>query len=164
MNEQKNIAVEELIHKMADDLAKTIDLEHVELIGIQTGGMLVANEIGKIIKHPRKIGSLNISFYRDDYTRNGLHPQVTPSNLPFDVENKTIILIDDVLFSGRTIRAALNEIFDYGRPTKVILMILANREEHELPIAPDICGITLKTNQKIKLSIHNNELRLFVND
>ena len=98
-------------------------------------------------------GKVNIAFYRDDFSRIGTHPQVTPSKLPFDIEDKHLLLVDDVLHTGRTIRVALNEIFDYGRPASVRLAVLIDRGEHELPIQADFVGklITLKQGEHVKL-------------
>src|SRR3990172_7152415 len=88
------------------------------MVGIQSGGVWIAERLHKLMGLKIPLGHLNIAFYRDDFSRIGLHPQVTPSSLPFDVEDQHIILVDDVLHTGRTIRAALNEIFDYGRPAR----------------------------------------------
>ena len=95
----------------------------------------------------------NISFYRDDFSRIGLHPQVGASKIPFSVEGEIIILVDDVLYSGRTIRAAMNEIFDYGRPEKIILATLVERSGRELPISANVIGrsMDLPDNQQVKL-------------
>ncbi|MCP4390459.1 MAG: bifunctional pyr operon transcriptional regulator/uracil phosphoribosyltransferase PyrR, partial [Gammaproteobacteria bacterium] len=91
-----------------------------------------------------ELGRLNISFYRDDFTRSGLHPTVKPSSLPIDIDDRIIILVDDVLHSGRTVRAAMNEIFDYGRPKQIILAILIDRGEREIPIQADIVSATME--------------------
>lgn len=124
------------------------------MIGIQTGGVWVAEHLHRLMQLHGPLGRLNIAFYRDDFSRIGLHPQVTPSNLPFVVENREIILVDDVLHTGRTVRAALNEIFDYGRPARVILAVLVERSGRELPISADVVGkrISLKDNEHVKLS------------
>ena len=100
------------------------------------------------------LGTLNISFYRDDFTRIGVHPQVKPSRLPVDVEGRDILLVDDVLHTGRTIRAALNEIFDYGRPARVWLAVLVDRGGRELPIQADVVGarLALAAGQQVKLT------------
>jgi pyrimidine operon attenuation protein/uracil phosphoribosyltransferase len=100
------------------------------------------------------LGSLNITFYRDDFTRIGMHPQVTPSSLDFEIDDQHIILVDDVLHTGRTIRAALNEIFDYGRPASVLLAALVARDGRELPISADVTGVQLPLgpNEHIKLT------------
>ena len=133
------------------------------IVGIETGGYWIASKIHQIIAPDTELGRLNISFYRDDFTKKGLHPTVKPSSLPTNIDGKTIILIDDVLYSGRTIRAAMNEIFDYGRPEKIILAILIDRGEREIPIQADIiaeavrlepgCHIKLDGPDPLKLTI-----------
>ncbi|MBC8519812.1 MAG: bifunctional pyr operon transcriptional regulator/uracil phosphoribosyltransferase PyrR [Gammaproteobacteria bacterium] len=150
------LSVDALISQMADQLHQQLgdQLESAHLIGIHTGGTWVAEQLHKELNNQHQMGELNISFYRDDFTQIGLHPQVTPSNLPFDIDGKLIILVDDVLFTGRTIRAALNEIFDYGRPAKVLLAVLVDRDERELPIQADITGVNIhvQSAQQIKLN------------
>lgn len=146
-----------LIAGMAEQLAALLaehELTDPCMIGIHTGGAWVAEALHQRLNIGDPLGTLDISFYRDDFSRIGMHPQVKPSNLPFDVEDRTIILVDDVLQSGRTIRAALNEIFDYGRPARVILAVLVDRSGRELPIQPDISGfqITLGPHEQIKLN------------
>ncbi len=128
------------------------------MIGIHTGGVWVAEQLHQRLGLEQPLGSLDISFYRDDFSRIGMNPEVKPSNLPFEVEDKTIILVDDVLQSGRTIRAALNEIFDYGRPARVILAVLLERSGHELPIRADIVGtqIDLAADEQVKLTGPDN--------
>jgi len=123
------------------------------IVGIETGGVWVAEQIRKRIAPQADLGRLNISFYRDDFTRNGLHPVVKPSSLPTDIDDRTIILIDDVLQSGRTVRAAMNEIFDYGRPQKILLAILIDRGQREIPVQADFVGasLSLDSNTHIKL-------------
>ncbi|MNC61128.1 Bifunctional protein PyrR [compost metagenome] len=99
------------------------------------------------------LGVLNVSFYRDDFSQHGLHPQVRPSELPFEVEGQHLVLIDDVLMSGRTVRAALNALFDYGRPASVTLVCLLDLDARELPIRADVLGATLSLapDQRVKL-------------
>ncbi|MDD3786727.1 MAG: bifunctional pyr operon transcriptional regulator/uracil phosphoribosyltransferase PyrR [Hydrogenophaga sp.] len=124
------------------------------MVGIHTGGVWVARRLHELLGLGEPLGTLDISFYRDDFSRIGVHPQVKPSNLPFDVEGRHIILVDDVLYTGRTIRAALNEIFDYGRPASVTLAVLVERGGRELPIQADVAGLQmdLETDQQVKLS------------
>ena len=100
------------------------------------------------------MGTLDVSFYRDDFSQNGLHPQVRPSELPFEVEGQHLVLVDDVLMSGRTIRAALNELFDYGRPASVTLVCLLDLDAGELPIRPNVLGATLSlgAHERVKLT------------
>jgi len=124
------------------------------MIGIHTGGVWLAEKLHQALGIKAPLGELNITFYRDDFTRIGMHPQVTPSSLEFDVEDQHIILVDDVLHTGRTIRAALNEIFDYGRPASVILVTLVDRSGRELPISADVSGVQLALgpNEQVKLN------------
>lgn len=148
---------EALIEQMAARLSALLQHSGITapcMIGIHTGGAWVAEALHKRLAIGEPLGTLDISFYRDDFSRIGMHPQVKPSNLPFDVEDRTIILVDDVLQSGRTIRAALNEIFDYGRPARVILAVLVDRSGRELPIQADVSGIqiTLGPHEQIKLT------------
>ena len=110
------------------------------MIGIETGGAWIAAALHARLGLVDPLGLLNISFYRDDFSTVGVHPRVGPSHLPFTVEGRSILLVDDVLHTGRTIRAALNEIFDYGRPAQVILGILVEREGREIPIQADCIG------------------------
>ena len=146
-----------LLETMTSDLRTLLASRNIQnpvMIGIHTGGAWVAKALHKSLQLKQPLGLLNISFYRDDFTRIGMHPQVEPSSLPFSIENQHIILVDDVLQSGRTIRAALNEIFDYGRPASVILAVLVERGGRELPIAADVAGarMSLAPNQQVKLS------------
>ena len=123
------------------------------IVGIETGGYWIAQRIHQSINPGGELGRLNISFYRDDFTKIGLHPTVKPSSLPNDIDNRTVILVDDVLYSGRTVRAAMNEIFDYGRPQRIVLTILIDRGSREIPIQADIVAetIELKHEEHIKL-------------
>jgi len=105
------------------------------LIGIYSGGVWVAERLRELLAMADEPGSIDVSFYRDDFAEKGLHAQVRPTSIPFDVEGRHIVLVDDVLYTGRTTRAALNEIFDYGRPAKVELAVLADRGGRELPVA-----------------------------
>ena len=123
------------------------------LIGIHSGGVWLAQHLSAQLGLSEAIGELDISFYRDDFTRVGMHPTVRPSRIPWDIEGRHLVLVDDVLYTGRTIRAALNEIFDYGRPASVTLAVLVSRNGRELPIEAGACGaqLALPANQQIKL-------------
>ncbi|MCK6406196.1 MAG: bifunctional pyr operon transcriptional regulator/uracil phosphoribosyltransferase PyrR [Rhodocyclaceae bacterium] len=105
------------------------------LIGIFSGGAWIAERLRELLGLTEDVGSIDVSFYRDDFAEKGLHPQIKPTSIPFPVEGRRIVLVDDVLYTGRTTRAALNEIFDYGRPASVVLAVLADRGGRELPIA-----------------------------
>ena len=112
-------------------------------IGIRKGGVAIAEKLHQRLQPENPLGELDIAFYRDDFAQVGLHPVVGPSSVPFTVDDRTIVLIDDVLASGRTVRAAMNEIFDYGRPARIVLAVLVQRAGHELPIRADIIGTQL---------------------
>ncbi len=135
------------------DLIRDRGMDDPAMIGIHTGGAWLAERLHRALGLNTPLGTLDISFYRDDFSTAGLHPQVRPSNLPFKVDDRNIILVDDVIYSGRTIRAALNEIFDYGRPSRVVLAVLIDRGQRELPFAPDVTGtvLSLTEGQRIKL-------------
>ena len=139
--------IERLLGQMAADLRRLLAAEGRErplMVGIRTGGVWVAERLHERLGIEAPLGELSINFYRDDFTRIGLHPRVEPSSLPFDVDDRHILLVDDVLQTGRTIRAALNEIFDYGRPASVTLAVLADRGGHELPVRADVTGATVR--------------------
>ena len=147
----------DLLPQMAAALTQHLNSRQIgepRFIGIRTGGVWVAQALLEALGRQDALGILDVSFYRDDFTQNGLHPQVQPSELPFEIEGQHLVLIDDVLMSGRTIRAALNEQFDYGRPASVTLVSLLDLNPRELPIRPDVVGATLSlaADQRVKLS------------
>jgi pyrimidine operon attenuation protein/uracil phosphoribosyltransferase len=111
-------------------------LPQTALVGIHTGGVWVAERLHAALGLKTPLGSIDVAFYRDDFNRSGLHPQLKPSDIPFDVEDRPIVIVDDVLYTGRTIRAAMNEIFDYGRPARIDLAVLVDRGGRELPVCP----------------------------
>jgi pyrimidine operon attenuation protein/uracil phosphoribosyltransferase len=139
-------AVESLIDKLSQALTPYFSSPESQpvIVGIETGGAWIAERLRQKLAPDAELWRLNISFYRDDFTRSGLHPTVKPSSLPTDIDNRTIVLVDDVLHSGRTVRAAMNEIFDYGRPKRIVLAILIDRGEREIPIQADVVGATME--------------------
>lgn len=146
----------QLLPQMARELQSHLQARGIQapcFIGIHSGGVWVAQALLAELGRNDALGTLDVSFYRDDFSQNGLHPQVRPSALPFEVEGQHLVLIDDVLMSGRTIRAALNELFDYGRPASVTLVCLLDLNARELPIRPDVVGATLSLapGERIKL-------------
>lgn len=148
--------VPHLIDTLAENLRQEIArrrLQRPAMVGIETGGAWIAAALHRRLALADPLGLLNISFYRDDFSTIGVHPRVGPSHLPFTVEGRDILLIDDVLFTGRTIRAALNEIFDYGRPAQVVLGVLVDRQGRQIPIQADCVGahVDAASNQRIKL-------------
>lgn len=155
----------EMVHQLADQLSKChAEMNDVVFVGIQQGGVVVGNDIVaeiQKIRHSQKVqyGQLDITFYRDDIRKEILAPDTM--NIPFAIENKTVVLIDDVLFTGRTIKAALDVLLDYGRPAKVELCVLVDRKEHrQFPIQADYVGVTLKTNKADKVKLLNKEVVL----
>lgn len=124
------------------------------MIGIHSGGAWIARQMHQSLEIPESLGLLDISFYRDDFSQIGIHPKVRRSELPPHLEGRDIILIDDVFYTGRTIRAALNEIFDYGRPNQVLLAVLIERDGRQIPLRPDCVGarMSLPKGQRIKLT------------
>ncbi len=145
-----------LLQKLTDQLHTFLQQRHLEnpaMVGIHTGGAWIAQQLHQSLKLEQPLGFLDITFYRDDFSHKGLHPNVSSSELPFMTENQHILLVDDVIMSGRTIRAAMNELFDYGRPASVTLITLLSLPGRELPIQPDIVAeeLDLSPNQRVKL-------------
>lgn len=153
------------INDLAVQLNKShSNLNNVVFVGIQQGGVLLANRITAVLQKlnsTQKVhnGQLDITFYRDDIRKEILTPDTM--NLPFDIENKTVVLIDDVLFTGRTIKAALDVLLDYGRPAKVELCVLIDRKEHrQFPIQADYVAKTIQTNRTEKVKLIKEEVVL----
>ena len=155
------LAIDTLLQNVEDGLRQHLADKHIEnalMVGIHTGGVWVAQTLHQrlgsngFIDGP--LGTLDISFYRDDFTRIGLNPKVKTSDLPVATEDRHIILVDDVVMSGRTVRAALNLLFEYGRPASVTLAALVDLNARDLPIRADVIGqeLSLPTNQRIQLS------------
>ncbi|TCK16523.1 bifunctional pyr operon transcriptional regulator/uracil phosphoribosyltransferase PyrR [Marinobacterium mangrovicola] len=151
------LSVEALLEKISGETRAQIIQREIKdplMIGIRTGGAWIAERLHQDLDIETPLGVLDISFYRDDFTQVGLNPKVQPSQLPCPVEGRHILLVDDVVMTGRTIRAALNELFDYGRPASVMLITLLDLQRRELPIQADVVGGTLALgpDQSIKLS------------
>ena len=129
------------------------DVQDAASIGIHSGGAWLAERLAADLGLQQRFGSIDVSFYRDDYAKKGLHPDVKPTQIGFDVDRATIVLVDDVLYTGRTTRAAINVLFDYGRPQRIMLAALADRGGRELPVAADYVGTraTLASNQSLCL-------------
>jgi pyrimidine operon attenuation protein / uracil phosphoribosyltransferase len=151
------LEISDLLDKLEAELKHLIiarKLANPLMIGIRTGGVWIAEQMHQRLAIREPLGLLDISFYRDDFSQIGVHPNVKPSELPTNIEGRDIILIDDVFYTGRTIRAALNEIFDYGRPKQVVLAVLIERDGRQIPICPDCAGarVTLAPGQRVKLT------------
>ena len=156
--------VEDLLETLEEALRLEIErraLENPLMIGIHSGGAWIAEALHRRLEIKEPLGKLDISFYRDDFSRIGIHPKVHTSQMSFKVDGRPILLIDDVFYTGRTVRAALNEIFDYGRPSAVVLGVLLERNGREIPLRPDCRGgaLTLSKGQRIKL-MGPNSLKL----
>ena len=125
-----------------------------KFVGIYSGGAWMAERLAQAIPGDHALGFIDVSFYRDDFSRKGLKPEVKRTELPFEVEGATIVLVDDVLYTGRSVRAAINELFDYGRPASVVLAVLVDRGGRELPIEAHVAGsrMELPADQQIQLT------------
>ena len=151
--------LDKILVQLAQDTAKLID-DKTCWVGIQSGGVLLAQYLKEQLKFQEEIGKLDINFFRDDLHHLPLPKPAQPSrNLP-NIDGMTVILIDDILWTGRTVRAALNELFEFGRPKKVYLVVLFDRVGRQLPIQADVRGqtIDLSDNQQVKLVHHDNKL------
>ena len=155
MNTGLNVG--QFIRTMEDGLREFLYLQPL-MIGIHSGGVWIADSLHSALRCSEPLGTLDISFYRDDFTRIGVHPQVKASDLPVDVNERHVVLIDDVLHTGRTTRAAMNVIFDYGRPSSIVLAVLVERNGRELPVQPDVVGkrLHIDASQHVKLSGPDN--------
>lgn len=134
---------EALLNQLAESMRPQVSAD-TALIGIHTGGVWLAERLHRALGLKQPLGTIDVSFYRDDYQSRGLHARVKPSEIPFEVADADVILVDDVLYTGRTIRAAINELFDYGRPQRIRLAALVDRGGRELPIAPQFLGAEVK--------------------
>ena len=150
-----------LIRLAHEIVEKNSNLEDLAIIGIRTRGDFIANRIALIIKEITKTeinkGTIDVTFYRDDFKTNLGSPKVGPSNILFNINSKNIILIDDVLYTGRTIRAAMEELFSMGRPNKVQLAVLIDRGHRELPIKADYVGKNYPTSFNEHIHVYLTE-------
>lgn len=151
-----NLPDAETLFKGLIEQIKPIIKADTAIVGIHSGGAWLAERLLTILGGDIENGILDVSFYRDDYNQRGLHNETKPSQIPFEVKDKHILLIDDVFYTGRTIRAAMNELFDYGRPASITLAVLVNRGGRELPIAPQISAFNteLEASKNLQLLRH----------
>jgi len=133
-------------------------------VGIYSGGAWLAERLPALVPGNHPVGYIDVSYYRDDYSRTGLKSGAKRTDLPFDVDGATIVLVDDVLFTGRSVRAAINELFDFGRPACIELAVLIDRGGRELPVEPTYCGarLTVARDLSVVLSRDGDRLRLAV--
>ncbi len=141
---------EQLLAALIEQMRPQVSAE-TGLIGIVTGGVWLAERLHEALKLKVPCGTLDVSFYRDDFQHKGLKRKVVASDIPFEVEGRDLILVDDVLYTGRTIRAAMNELFDYGRPASIRLASLVDRGGRELPIAAHFVGAVIDVKQNVEL-------------
>lgn len=148
-----SLSVLELCASLKIQIAPLLTAEMPVLVGIHRGGFHIAEWLHKELDFDEPLGSLDISWHRDDLKASSVSPHVKPTELPVDIDGREVLLVDDVLHTGRTIRAAMNELFDYGRPAAVRLVVLGCRAGQELPIRPDVvaANFELAENQEIKL-------------
>ena len=130
---------EKLCEELVDQLRSRIGPKSA-MVGLYTGGAWLAERLHKQLGMKSPLGLMDISFYRDDYAARGLKHDPKRTKIPFDVNGAELLLVDDVLYSGRTVRAAMNELFDYGRPASIALVVLADRGGRQLPICAQYCG------------------------
>lgn len=152
-----------MLKKLADQIAREVKgKKRLVLIGIRTRGAILAQRLQSLLKkrlnHSIPLGILDITLYRDDLSTLGSQPVVKPTTLPFDVTGTTVVLVDDVLFTGRTVRAALDQIVDFGRPACIKLAVLIDRGLREYPIQPDFVGTTLQASPNQLVQLHLQEL------
>jgi pyrimidine operon attenuation protein / uracil phosphoribosyltransferase len=143
---------EQLLKALIEQMRPAVGPE-TGLIGIHTGGAWVAERLHQALKPKVPCAFLDVSYYRDDYAARGLKRDVQRSEIPFEVEGRELVLVDDVLYTGRTIRAALNELFDYGRPASVKLATLVDRGGRELPIATQFVGARVDADPRKSLDL-----------
>jgi pyrimidine operon attenuation protein / uracil phosphoribosyltransferase len=143
---------EKLCEQLAREL-KAVVKPATAMVGIHTGGAWVAERLHAALALRIPLGLLDPAFYRDDYARQGLARDPKRSKIPFDVEGKDLLLVDDVLYTGRTVRAAMNELFDYGRPASIALVVLAERDGRQLPVCAQHAGakVAVPAGQRLRL-------------
>jgi pyrimidine operon attenuation protein/uracil phosphoribosyltransferase len=124
------------------------------MIGIHTGGAWLAERLHAQLGIKEPLGLMDVAFYRDDYHAQGLHHDPKRTRIPFDVNGRDLLLVDDVLYTGRTVRAAMNELFDYGRPASIALVVLADRGGRQLPICAQYCGTKIEVPQGMRLRLN----------
>jgi pyrimidine operon attenuation protein / uracil phosphoribosyltransferase len=164
---RQTLFTKDQIEKMLDQLAEQIirdypDFDNAALVGIRTGGIYVARRLQKRFeehfRNPVPVGILDINLYRDDFDMGDRQPEVRESSITFPVEGKTLFLVDDVLFTGRTVRAALDAINDYGRPAAVRLVALVDRGHRELPIEANYVGSKVETKKNERITVTFTEI------
>ena len=156
--------IEQKVRSLVQSILKEFqnDLARLALVGIQTRGAHLARRVARLIHEETSkeipVGILDITLYRDDVHDIADQPEVKETDLSFDIENRPIVLVDDVLFTGRTVRSAMNAIIDYGRPQCMRLAVLVDRGHRELPIGADYTGLVLKTHRDDVVDVNLKEI------
>ncbi len=156
-------AVARTISRMADEILELNEgTDRLVLVGIQRRGVQIADRLADVIRERESVdiprGALDITLYRDDLQTVGPRPVVGKTHLPSALEDKVVVIVDDVLYTGRTIRAALDELADFGRPARIMLAVLVDRGGRELPIRADVAGIQVKTTPADRVEVFVTEL------
>ena len=150
----RQILTGEQMDRILEEMAAAIykqapDKDNLVLVGIRTGGVYLANRLRDKIKrmtgHQIPVGILDIGLYRDDWTRLSLQPIVRTTEIPFPIDDRVVVLVDDVLFTGRTVRSAMDALIDFGRPKRIVLAVMVDRGHRELPICSDYSGVKVTT-------------------
>src|SRR6202165_75691 len=147
---------EQLCERLVSELKPRIGPKTV-MIGIYTGGAWLAERLHALLELREPLGLMDIAFYRDDYHARGLHHDPKRTKIPFDINGRDLLLVDDVLYTGRTVRAAMNELFDYGRPASISLVVLADRGGRQLPICAQHCGARVEVPSVLRLTLKREE-------
>ncbi len=150
---------EKLCEQLAAELRPRIGPQSA-MIGLYTGGAWLAERLHKLLEMKSPLGLMDIAFYRDDYAARGLKHDPKRTKIPFDVNGSDLLLVDDVLYSGRTVRAAMNELFDYGRPASISLVVLADRGGRQLPICAQHCGARVEVPAGMRLTLRQEGTKL----
>jgi pyrimidine operon attenuation protein/uracil phosphoribosyltransferase len=147
---------EALVPRLADALRACIAPD-TAMIGLYTGGAWLAERLHAELGLATPLGLMDIAFYRDDYHKQGLKHDPKRTRIPFDVEGRDVLLVDDVIYTGRTVRAAMNELFDFGRPKSISLVVLADRGGRQLPICAQVCGATVQVPEGMRLRLKRTD-------
>ena len=147
---------EALCRKLAAELKPLIGPK-TAMIGLYTGGAWLAERLHALLGMKEPLGLMDIAFYRDDYHARGLHHDPKRTKIPYDVNGRDLLLVDDVLYTGRTVRAAMNEMFDYGRPASITLVVLADRGGRQLPVCAQHCGAKVEVPAGMRLRLKRSD-------
>jgi pyrimidine operon attenuation protein/uracil phosphoribosyltransferase len=155
-------AMRRTLVRIAHEIVERNGDERIAIVGIHRRGAVLAGRVHALVSELSDtdvpLGDIDIAFYRDDIAMHRQHPEVHASHLDFDIGHHTVVIVDDVLFTGRTVRAAIEALFDYGRPQKVQLAVLADRGHRELPIRPDYVGKNLPTSREERVNVRVTEV------